>query len=203
MMKKSAILLLLLFAALAAGAQPFYRKPVAPVRNVIVMIPDGTSTSVLAAARWYKFYNDPSQRTLNLDSCLCGLVGSFSSDSPIPCSAPAMSAYMTGMPQQAGNVSVYPAANPAQDIVEVESGRACQPLATLLEAAKHDRGKAAGLVVTVDFCHATPAACASHHYSRHAYPALAAQMAANDLDVMFGGGRKQVKIGRASCRERV
>ena len=55
MMKKSAILLLLLFAALAAGAQPFYRKPVAPVRNVIVMIPDGTSTSVLAAARWYKF----------------------------------------------------------------------------------------------------------------------------------------------------
>ena len=107
-MKKSAILLLLLFAALAAGAQPFYRKPVAPVRNVIVMIPDGTSTSVLAAARWYKFYNDPSQRTLNLDSCLCGLVGSFSSDSPIPCSAPAMSAYMTGMPQQAGNVSVYP-----------------------------------------------------------------------------------------------
>ena len=192
MMKKSAILLLLLFAALAAGAQPFYRKPVAPVRNVIVMIPDGTSTSVLAAARWYKFYNDPSQRTLNLDSCLCGLVGSFSSDSPIPCSAPAMSAYMTGMPQQAGNVSVYPAANPAQDIVEVESGRACQPLATLLEAAKHDRGKAAGLVVTVDFCHATPAACASHHYSRHAYPALAAQMAANDLDVMFGGGRKQV-----------
>lgn len=123
MMKKSAILLLLLFAALAAGAQPFYRKPVAPVRNVIVMIPDGTSTSVLAAARWYKFYNDPSQRTLNLDSCLCGLVGSFSSDSPIPCSAPAMSAYMTGMPQQAGNVSVYPAANPAQDIVEVESGR--------------------------------------------------------------------------------
>lgn len=121
--EKSAILLLLLFAALAAGAQPFYRKPVAPVRNVIVMIPDGTSTSVLAAARWYKFYNDPSQRTLNLDSCLCGLVGSFSSDSPIPCSAPAMSAYMTGMPQQAGNVSVYPAANPAQDIVEVESGR--------------------------------------------------------------------------------
>ena len=141
-MKKSAILLLLLFAALAAGAQPFYRKPVAPVRNVIVMIPDGTSTSVLAAARWYKFYNDPSQRMLNLDSCLCGLVGTFSSDSPIPCSAPAMSAYMTGMPQQAGNVSVYPAANPAQDIVEVESGRACQPLATLLEAAKHDRGKA-------------------------------------------------------------
>lgn len=192
MMKRSAILLLLLFAALAAGAQPFYRKSVAPVRNVIVMIPDGTSTSVLSAARWYKFYNDPSQRTLNLDSCLCGLVGTFSSDSPIPCSAPAMSGYMTGVPQQAGNISVYPAANPAQDIVEVDPARAYQPLATLLEAAKYDRGKATGLVVTVDFCHATPAACASHHYSRHAYPVLAAQMAANDLDVVFGGGRKQV-----------
>ena len=192
MMKRSAILLLLLFAALAAGAQPFYRKSVAPVRNVIVMIPDGTSTSVLSAARWYKFYNDPSQRRLNLDSCLCGLVGTFSSDSPIPCSAPAMSGYMTGMPQQAGNVSVYPASNPAQDIVEVDPGRAYQPLATLLEAAKYDRGKATGLVVTVDFCHATPAACASHYYSRHAYSVLAAQMAANDLDVVFGGGRKQV-----------
>lgn len=192
MMKRSAILLLLLFAALAAGAQPFYRKSVAPVRNVIVMIPDGTSTSVLSAARWYKFYNDPSQRRLNLDSCLCGLVGTFSSDSPIPCSAPAMSGYMTGMPQQAGNISVYPASNPAQDIVEVDPGRAYQPLATLLEAAKYDRGKATGLVVTVDFCHATPAACASHYYSRHAYSVLAAQMAANDLDVVFGGGRKQV-----------
>ena len=33
MMKKSAILLLLLFAALAAGAQPFYRKPVAPTKH--------------------------------------------------------------------------------------------------------------------------------------------------------------------------
>ncbi|MCD7794557.1 MAG: alkaline phosphatase [Alistipes sp.] len=191
-MKRCAILLLLLFAALAAGAQPFYRKSVAPVRNVIVMIPDGTSTSVLSAARWYKFYNDPSQRTLNLDSCLCGLVGTFSSDSPIPCSAPAMSGYMTGIPQQAGNISVYPASNPAQDIVEVDPGRAYQPLAPLLEAAKYDRGKATGLVVTVDFCHATPAACASHYYSRHAYSVLAAQMAANDLDVVFGGGRKQV-----------
>lgn len=192
MMKRSALLLLLLFAVLAVGAQPFYRKPVAPVRNVIVMIPDGTSTSVLSAARWYQFYNDPAQRTLNLDSCLCGLVGTFSSDAPIPCSAPAMSAYMTGMPQQAGNIAVYPAANPAQDIVRVDPQRAYQPLATLLEAARYEQGKATGLVVTVDFCHATPAACASHHYSRHAYPVLAAQMAANDLDVVFGGGQKQL-----------
>lgn len=192
MMKRSALLLLLLFAVLAVGAQPFYRKPVAPVRNVIVMIPDGTSTSVLSAARWYQFYNDPAQRTLNLDSCLCGLVSTFSSDAPIPCSAPAMSAYMTGMPQQAGNIAVYPAANPAQDIVRVDPQRAYQPLATLLEAARYELGKATGLVVTVDFCHATPAACASHHYSRHAYPVLAAQMAANDLDVVFGGGQKQL-----------
>ena len=51
---------------------------------------------------------------------------------------PAVPLFRTPRVLQAGNVSVYPAANPAQDIVEVESGRACQPLATLLEAAKHD-----------------------------------------------------------------
>lgn len=35
-----------------------------------------------SAASWYKFYNAPSQRMLT--PCLCGLVGTFSSDLPIP-----------------------------------------------------------------------------------------------------------------------
>ncbi len=191
-MKKTVLLAVLLFAVMASAAQPFYRKPVTPVRNVIVMIPDGTSTSVLSAARWYQFYNDNSRRTLNLDSCLCGLVGTFSSDSPIPCSAPAMSGYMTGMPQRAGNISVYPEAHPGQDIVDVDPKRAYQPLATLLEAARYEHRKATGLVVTVDFCHATPAACAAHHYSRDADEELAWQMVANDLDVVFGGGQRKI-----------
>lgn len=188
-MKRMLLFLGMTLAAAAVTAQPFYRKPVTPVRNVIVMIPDGTSTGVLAAARWYMTYLDPVQRQLHLDPYICGVVSTFSTDSPIPDSAAAMSGYMTGMPQRSGNVSVYPAPNPGQEFVETDPAWTLRPLATLMEAARHDRNKATGLVVTTDFCHATPAACTSHHYSRGAYPELAMQIASDNLDVVLGGGQ--------------
>lgn len=151
------------------------------------MIPDGTSTSVLSIARWYQIYNG-GQKNLNLDPYLCGLVKTYSSNAPIPDSAPAMSAYMTGVPAQRGNVAIYPLADPSQDIDPIDTSMAYQPLVTVMEAAKIEKKKAAGVVVTVDFCHATPAACASHHYNRGEYKYLAPQMAYNNLDVVFGGG---------------
>lgn len=191
-MKPNYLLLLLLFTVLTGRTQPHYRRPVGEVKNVIVMIPDGTSSGVLSAARWYQRYNDPAQTQLHLDPHLCGVVGTFSSNAPIPCSAAAMSAYMTGMPTQENLVAVYPPADPAQDLVKVDPVRAYQPLATLLEAARHEKGKAAGLVVTVDFCHATPAACAAHHHARRDLQPIARQMASNDLDVVFGGGLDEV-----------
>lgn len=182
-----------------------YRRPVAPTRNLIVMITDGTSFGVLSAARWYKGYAAGATRSaatagsprnpagaLAIDPYLCGTVRTFSSNAPIVDSAPAMSAFMTGMPQQSGNISVYPPADPGKDLVEVDTALAYRPLATILEAARIVGGKATGLVATVEFPHATPAACAAHCESRKRYDLIAPQMVAQNLDVMFAGGADNI-----------
>lgn len=164
-----------------------FAQEVRPTRNLIVMIPDGTSQSVLSASRWLKVYRNEGSR-LNVDPYLSGSVTTFSSNAPIGDSAPTTSCYMTGVPQQAGNVSIYPVADPENDLVKLNPDSAYQPLATILEAMKIEQKKAAGLVVTCEFPHATPADCASHHYNRSKYEFLAPQMAYNNLEVMFGGG---------------
>lgn len=165
-----------------------YHRPVKPVKNVILLIPDGTSISVVSAARWYQIYNKLGGENLHIDPYFCGTVKTFSSNAPIGDSAPTTSAYMTGMPQQTGNVAIYPPADPDNDLVPVDPAMAYQPLATILEAAKIQQKKAVGMVVTVEFPHATPADCAAHYYARDKYEYIAPQMAYNNLDVMFGGG---------------
>lgn len=152
------------------------------------MIPDGTSVGVVSAARWYQIYNKLGGENLNIDPYLCGTVKTFSSNAPIGDSAPTTSAYMTGMPQQTGNVAIYPVADPDNDLVFVDPSKAYQPLATILEAAKIQQNKATGLVVTVEFPHATPADCSAHYHKRGEYKYIASQMAYNNLDVVFGGG---------------
>lgn len=151
------------------------------------MIPDGTSIGVVSAARWYKVYNGIGEN-LNLDPYFCGTVKTYSSNAPIGDSAPTTSCYMTGVPQQTKNVSIYPLSDPENDLFPVDPKMAYQPLATILEAARIQQNKAVGLVVTVEFPHATPADCSAHYYNRNAYNYIASQMAYNGLDVMFGGG---------------
>ena len=182
-MKKKVSLLFIFLLIVNIG----FSQTVRPTKNVIVMIPDGTSLSVVSASRWVKAYLNEGNH-LNIDPYLSGTVTTFSSNAPIGDSAPTTSTYMTGIPQLAGNISMYPVADPANDIVKLNPDSAYQPLATILEAMKMEQKKAAGLVVTCEFPHATPADCASHYYSRSKYPVLAPQMAANNLNVMFGGG---------------
>ena len=183
-MKKTNLFLLFMFFAFITLA-----KEVKPVKNVILMIPDGTSIGVYSAARWYKVYNNMGD-ALHVDPYFTGTVSTFSSNAPIGDSAPTTSCYMTGMPAQSGNVSIYPVHDPANDLYPVDSTMAYQPLATILEASKIEKNRATGLVVTCEFPHATPADCAAHHYNRGNYAALAPQMAYQNLDVMFGGGNR-------------
>lgn len=182
----------LLFTGAWAMAQSYcsarYRSVVKPTKNLIVMLTDGTSVDILSAARWYQIYNRIGGDNLYIDPYLCGLVKTYSSNAPIVDSAPAMSAYMTGMPQQSGNISVYPPKDSVNDLLEVDSAMAYQPLATILEAAKIIKGRSVGLVVTVEFPHATPAACSAHGPLRNNYAELGSQMVYQNLDVMFGGG---------------
>lgn len=178
-MKKFVLYNLLFFLALAAYPQG--------VKNVIVMIPDGTSTSVLSIARWYKTYQNPQNNSLNIDAFIKGLVVTHSSDAPIGDSAPTTSCYMTGYPTQTQFVSTYPVKT-GNDLVPVDAARAYQPLTTLLEAAKQAKDKATGLVFTCEFPHATPADCAAHTYKRSKYGWIAPQMVHNMVDVVIGGG---------------
>ena len=166
-----------------------FAKEVKPVKNVILMIPDGTSIGVYSAARWYKVYNDMGN-ALHHDPYFTGTVSTFSSNAPIGDSAPTTSCYMTGVPSRTGHVSIYPEHDPGNDLYPLDSTMAYQPLATILEASRIELNKATGLVVTCEFPHATPADCAAHHYNRGNYNALAPQMAYQNLDVMFGGGNR-------------
>lgn len=181
-MKKTTFFLLFVFFTSFTFADE-----VKPVKNVIVMIPDGTSIGVYSAARWYKVYNNMGDK-LHHDPYFTGTVSTFSSNEPIGDSAPTTSCYMTGIPSRAGWVATYPLVDPGNDLYPLDSTMAYQPLATILEASRIEKNKATGLVVTCEFPHATPADCSAHYYNRSNYNAIAPQMAYQNLDVMFGSG---------------
>ncbi len=159
------------------------------VRNLIVMIPDGTSSDILSLARWYKFGACPADNCrLAIDPHICGMVSTYNSDSPIGDSAPTGSTYATGYLSNTGFVATYPVSSGKdRDLVEVDPLRAYHPLFTILEAAKL-QGKSTGLVMTSEFTHATPAAFSAHTYNRDNNEDIAIQMVHNNLNVVFGGG---------------
>ncbi len=158
------------------------------IKNVILMIPDGTSLATVSAARWYQWYNHPEKPNLNIDPYICGTVLTYSSNAPIGDSAPTTSCYMTGIPSRAGWVSTYPVVDQLNDIIPLDPLKAYQPQMTVLEAAKITQNKATGLVFTCEYPHATPADCSSHSYDRSKYEWIGPQMAHNNIDVVIGGG---------------
>ncbi len=186
MKKTIALGLLLLMVFLPVNAEN--TQDVKPVKNLILMIPDGTSLATVSMARWLQWYTNPDKPKLNIDPYLCGTVRTHSSNAPIGDSAPTTSCYMTGVPSRTGYVSTYPVADPGNDIYPMDPDRAYQPLTTVLEAVKQIDSKATGLVFTCEFPHATPADCSAHSYNRGKYEWIAPQMAHNDLTVVIGGG---------------
>lgn len=186
-MKKTMTFLLLL-AVMLLPARAADVKEVKPVKNLIVLIPDGTSLATVSIARWLQWYTDPSKPNLNIDPYLCGTVRTHSSNAPIGDSAPTTSCYMTGQPSRTGYVSTYPESDGDNDIYPTDPSRAFQPMTTVLEAAKILQNKATGLVFTCEFPHATPADCSAHSYNRGKYEWIAPQMVHNDLNVVIGGG---------------
>jgi len=161
---------------------------VSPVKNVILMIPDGCSLATISAARWYQWILDPSKPDLNIDPYICGTVRTNCSNAPIGDSAPTTSCYMTGVSSRTGWVSTYPTVDVENDIYPMDSTKAYQPLMTVLEASRILYGKSTGLVFTCEFPHATPADCSAHCYNRGNYTNITSQMVHNNLDVVIGGG---------------
>lgn len=158
------------------------RKP--EIRNVIVMIPDGCSTELLALGRWMK-----QGIPLALDSRIRGLVRTYCSDSPIGDSAPTGSTYATGHRSQDGFIATCPAQSMDNKGIrfDIDSAKAYRPMFTLLEAARL-QGKATGMVFTCYFPHATPADFLAHTPNREHYGRIAKQMVHHPCDLLLGGG---------------
>jgi alkaline phosphatase len=156
------------------------------IQNVIFMIPDGTSTPVLSLARWYQWYHDNSKKRLAVDSIICGLVKTHSSNALIGGSAPTASCFSTGYKSQAGFIAMYPPED-HNDLIYIHPDSAYQPLLTILEAAKLS-GKSTGMVVTSDFTDATPASFSAHYYNRKNWRVIARQIVYNNIDLVYGVG---------------
>jgi alkaline phosphatase len=202
---RNLLLIAVMVFLLPACAQ---KNEIKPTKNLIVMIADGNSTSLLSVARWYKRYQSGDmEQSLNVDPYVCGLVQTNKSDAAITGSAESMSAFMTGVRSSSANLSIYPEPSP-QDFYPQDSSLAWRPAATVLEAARLWQGKATGLVVTIRFNHATPAATCTHAGTRSP-GRLSLQMASQNLDVVFGGGmayltpevRSLIKASGASLLE--
>jgi alkaline phosphatase len=185
---------LLLFAVLAAGTLTLADwSPLPPrvtvnpaahtsgVRNVIVLIPDGCSQSMVTLARWYR------GAPLAVDLMQSGAVKTHSANSLVTDSAAAATALACGVKTSNRMIGVAPPANDPFRPAD-EPYAAGQPLATVLEGAKRS-GRAVGVVVTVPIWDATPAAFTAHTTSRYADPVILEQMLHQDLDVVLGGGR--------------
>ena len=153
----------------------------AEVKNIIVMITDGTSIGALTLARWYKAYDVntgtiDTRMSLAMDEITSGLVRTYWSDGrtigAITDSAPAATSFACGIKTIAGYVGMGPDKAPAISI---------------LEAARHI-GKSTGIVATSNIQHATPAGFSAHYSDRGKYDIIGEQQAFNGIDVVLGGG---------------
>ncbi len=164
------------------------------IKNVIVMISDGTSVGVSTLTRWCKAYDkesgtfDPAVR-LNVDPLTSGLVRTYWENADgmlgaITDSAPGSTAISTGYKTNDKYVGVGPDGTPH---------------ATVLELAE-SMGKSTGLAVTVNVQHATPADFVAHTTDRSDYEDIAAQMLEGDVDVVLGGGAQYMQ-NRADGRD--
>lgn len=172
------------------------------VKNIIMLIPDGTSMDLLALSRWYKYgICDKDACWLNIDPYICGLVKTHSSDAPIGDSAPTSSTYATGYLSKSGFVATYPpSSGKNRDLVPIDPAKAYQPMYTILEAAK-TLGKSTGLVFTCQLPHATPADFSAHTPERDKFFDISKQMVYNRLNVVFGGGTLYLSPKRRDDKE--
>jgi alkaline phosphatase len=172
-----------LAAASAAGPEP--KKPAA--KNIIVMISDGWGFNHLEAVSYYEYGKDarqiynrfPFQFAISTYSYYCDYDpamawGDFEYvKSCYTDSAAAATALSTG-------VKTYDAAIG----VDVDE----QPLKHALELAE-EKGKATGVITSVEWTHATPAGHVAHNVSRNNYAEIGQEMVYDSAaDVIMGAG---------------
>jgi len=141
-------------------------------RNVILLIGDGMGYNHVALARHRAL--GASGRLYMERLPVVGVVRTYSADSLITDSAAAATAMACGVKTDNGRIGTTP------------DGLAWQ---SLMQKAR-SKGFRTGLVATSTITHATPAGFAAHVDSRGQEADIAAQLLANRIDILFGGGRK-------------
>lgn len=177
-----------------SGKTPAADGEARPVRNVIVMIPDGCSQSIQTLARWVK--EAKTGQPLHLDGLNTGVVRTHSASSIITDSAAAATAFATGHRTTTRFIGVaasehspyYNKTLPFLTGFEPEAP-AMHPVASVLEGARLVH-KSTGLVATSRVSHATPAGFASHVHDRGMEREIMEQAVYQSIDVVFSGGAR-------------
>ncbi len=139
------------------------------VKNVIMMIPDGTSIEATTIARYYN-----GGEPMTLDEIAVGMTKTHWNLGPITDSAPGGTAYAIANKTNDKHVGVLPGGVPAASLIE----------------ASRLKGKATGIVSTSEVMHATPADFTAHEIDRSNYNSIMKQQIYNGLDVVLGGGNQ-------------
>jgi alkaline phosphatase len=180
-------------------------RPAVPgqAKNVIFFLGDGMGINTLTAARIYAVGEEGELAIDTLPES--AFVKTFSNDAQVTDSAASMSAYMTGVKQNNGVISmstdtraISPTVDGKRTVSRCNSGHA---VPTLAELAK-SRGMAAGVVTTTSVTDATPAATYAHACHRKLEQDIAAALVPggagynkalgqSGLDLVFGGGVQQ------------
>lgn len=160
-------------------------EPVPAVRNVIVLIADGCGAEHYTLARWYR------GQPLALDEILVGAVQTYIADSVVADSAPAATAFATGVRTSDKVIGMAPKAGTLAGVPEPDPRLQLRPLATVLEGARL-QGKATGIIATSRVSHATPAAYLAHVPSRTQENDIMEQVVYQGVDVVLGGGRDEL-----------
>lgn len=158
------------------------------VKNVIILMGDGMSSSATTAARWVK------GAPLALDEIVTGAIKTYNLESIITDSAPAGTALATGYKTDDKYISVGPSTITVPSEKAVAESDQYKPLASILEASKLS-GRSTGIVATSQVQHASPAAFTSHNVDRNDYEDIGEQQVYQKLDVVLGGGMKYINPG--------
>jgi len=135
-------------------------------KNIIFLIGDGMGPAQVTAAKY-------TQGTLQMERFpVGGFATTYSENKMVTDSAAAGTALATGHKTSNGTLAQSPSGTPFK---------------TALEVAE-EKGKSTGLVVTCAITHATPASFCSHVKKRGMQPQIAEQIAAQEIEVLFGGG---------------
>lgn len=152
-------------------------------KNVIILMGDGFSAGHVTTTRWYKGSN------LALDEMFCGAIRTYTAESIVTDSAPAATAFACGYKTSDKFLGIMPDNVTVPYVDKPSEDERMKPIASVLEGARLV-GKSTGLVATSQIQHASPAGYSAHWPDRGNYNEIAEQMVYQNLDVVFGGGKK-------------